>query len=96
MQVDELIIEFMNYKLAKVKAIKVQKYDLAAKWRDEERQMSKKIFELINPNCEFISWVECDRAINNYCKQVYNSSTYDYSKCISSIKRWRNLNNLLD
>ncbi len=96
MQVDELIIDYMNFKLEKVKAIKVQKYDLAAQWRDEERQMSKKIFEIISPNSEFISWNDCDRTIDDYCKQVYNSSINDYSKCISSIKRCRNLKNLLD
>ena len=96
MQVDELIIDYMNFKLEKVKAIKVQKYDLAAHWRDKERLISKQIFELINPNSEFVSWNNCDKIIDDYCYQVFNSSTNDYSKCISSIKRWRNLKNLLD
>lgn len=91
---DDLIIEYLNYKLAKVKAIKVQKYDLAAQWRDKERVISTQIFSQLNPDSQFISYSDCEKSIENYCIETYNCSTYDYNKCIKSINRFKKLKDL--
>ena len=94
MQVENLIIEYLNLRLEKVKFIKRQNYQFAAEARDKERQKSKEICSILNPGGEFVDWNTCDKIIDDYCRQVYNCSTYDYSLCIKSIERLKKLNDL--
>ncbi len=94
MQVEDLILEYLNFKCDKVRAIKIQKYDLAANHRDKERIKSKEIFDILNPGAQFIDYNNCDKIIDDYCKQVYNCSTYNYSLCVKSIERIKKLNDL--
>lgn len=94
MQIEDLIIEYLNLRLEKVKFIRTQNYQFAAEIRDIERQKSKEICSILNPEGEFVDWNTCDKIIDDYCNQVYNCSTYDYSLCIKSIQRVRKLNDL--
>ena len=83
MQIDNLIIDYLNLRLEKVKFI-----------RDKEREKSKEICSILNPNGEFVDYNTYDKIIDDYCKQVYNCSTYNYSLCIKSIERVKKLNDL--
>ena len=94
MQYDDLILQYLNLRLEKVKAIKKQKYDLAAQFRDSEREKSKEIWKILNPDGEFVDWNTCDKVIDDYCLQVYNCSTYDYALCVKSIERVKKLREL--
>lgn len=91
---DDLIIEYLNYKIAKVKAVKIQKYDIAAQWRDKERIISYKILSELNHSNKNISYTECQGYIENHCLKTYNCSSYDYLNCIRSIKRIKKLKDL--
>lgn len=91
---DELILEYLNLRLEKVKAIKKQKYDLAAQFRDKERIASKNLFKILNPDVEFVDYNTCDRLIDDYCLQVYNCSTYNYALCVKTIERIKKLKDL--
>jgi len=94
MQVEVLIIEYLNIKLEKVKFIKNQNFQFAAEVRDKERVKSKEICDIINPGGEFVNYNTYDKIIDDYCKQVYNCSTYDYSTCVKAIMRAKKLNDL--
>ena len=94
MQIDDLIVDYLNIRLEKVKLIRKQNFQMAADFRDKEREKSKEIFNILNPGGEFVDWNTCDKIINDYCLQVYNCSTYDYSLCIKSIERVKKLNDL--
>jgi hypothetical protein len=91
---DDLILEYLNLRLEKVKAIKKQSYQFAAEFRDKERQKSKEIWRILNPDGEFVDWITCDKIIDDYCLQVYNCSTYDYALCVKSIERIKKLRQL--
>jgi hypothetical protein len=94
MQVENLIIEYLNLGFQKVKYIKVQNYQMAAEARDKEREKSKEIWRILNPDGEFIDWNTCDKIIDDYCLQAYNCSTYDYALCVKSIERAKKLKDL--
>lgn len=94
MDLDNLIIEYLNLKLEKVRAVKRQSWNVAAEIRDKERLKSKEIWKILNPDGEFVDWNTCDKIINDYCLQVYNSSIYDYSLCVKSIERVKKLREL--
>ena len=91
---DDLILEYLNLRLDKVKAIRRQSFQLAAEFRDKEREKSKEICKILNPNGEFIDWNTFDKIINDYCQQIYNCSTHDYSLCVKSIERFKKLREL--
>ena len=91
MQIDNLIIDYLNLRLEKVKFIKKQNFQFAAEVRDKEREKSKEICSILNPNGEFVDYNTYDKIIDDYCKQVYNCSTYNYSLCIKSIERVKNI-----
>ena len=84
----------MNLRLEKVKAIKRQSYQIAAEFRDKEREKSKEVWRVLNPDGEFVDWSTCDKIIDDYCLQVYNCSTYDYTLCVKSIERVKKLREL--
>lgn len=94
MQIESLLIEYLNLRLQKVLFVRRQNFQMAAEVRDKERQKSKEICNILNPGGEWVSWNNCDNMIDDYCKQVHNCSTYDYSLCIKAIERVRKLNDL--
>jgi hypothetical protein len=94
MKIDNLIIEYLKAMKEKQEAIFCQKYEKAAIARDKERIKSKEIFNILIPDGEFIDWNTCDKIIDDYCKQVYNCSIYDYSLCLKNINRQIKLKDL--
>jgi len=94
MDLDNLIIEYLNLRLEKVRSVKRQSWQVAAEIRDKERLKSKEIWQILAPGGEFVDWNTCDKIIDDYCLQVYNCSTYDYSLCVKSIERVKKLREL--
>lgn len=93
MEVDNLIIEYLKAKETKQKAIYGQKYELAANTRDIERQLSVKIFNILYPDDNYLSFDNCDKVINRYCLEKYNVSIHS-DICLRSIIRFKKLNDL--
>ena len=94
MEVDDLLIDYLKTREIKQKAIYSQKYELAANKRDEERQLSKKIYEsLTEDKSEKFSWNKFEEIIDNYCISEYGFSIKDvYS--LKQMIRQRNLKHL--
>ena len=93
MEVDNLIIEYLKAKEIKQNAIHMQKYELAANSRDDERQLSVKIFNILHPNSSYDSYNNCDRVIDEYCLEKYNVSIHS-NICLKSVIRCKRLNDL--
>lgn len=93
MGVDNLIIEYLKAKKNKQDAIHIQQYETAANSRDEERQLSVKIFNILHPNDNYNSYNNCDKIIDEYCLKKYNVSIYS-KVCLRSIIRYKKLNDL--
>lgn len=91
---EKVLIEYLQFKIEKVKAIKSQKFDLAAKFRDEERLLSVQLYNIITENKQFESYSICDNKIDDYCRKTYNCSVYQPHSCIKSIKRIKKLRDL--
>ena len=93
MGVDSLIIKYLKAKEEKQNAIHIQQYETAANSRDEERQLSVKIFNILHPNDNYNSYNNCDKIIDEYCLEKYNVSIYS-KVCLRSIIRYKKLNDL--
>jgi hypothetical protein len=93
MGVDSLIIEYLKVKKIKQNAIYSQKYELAANSRDDERQLSVKIFNILYPNDSYDSYNNCDKVIDEYCLENYNVSIHS-DICLRSVIRYKKLNDL--
>ena len=93
MEVDSLIIDYLKAKEIKNNAIQSQKYELAANSRDQERQLSVKIFNILYPNDNYNSYNNCDKIIDEYCLEKYNVSIYS-KVCLRSVIRYKKLNDL--
>ena len=93
MEVDNLIIEYLKVKEIKQNAIHMQKYELAANSRDDERQLSVKIFKILHPNSSYDSYNNCDKAIDEYCLEKYNVSIHS-NICLKSVIRSKKLSDL--
>ena len=94
MEVDSLIIEYLKAKKTKQDAIHMQKYELAANSRDDERQLSVKIFNILHSSSSYDSYNNCDRVIDEYCLEKYNVSIINSDICLRSIIRYQKLNDL--
>lgn len=93
MEVDNLIIEYLKAKKTKQDAIYKQQYEVAANSRDDERQLSVKIFNILHSNTSHDSYNNCDKAIDEYCLEKYNVSIHS-NICLRSIIRYQKLNDL--
>ena len=93
MEVDNLIIEYLKAKKTKQDAIYKQQYEVAANSRDDERQLSVKIFNILYSNTSHDSYNNCDKAIDEYCLEKYNVSIHS-NICLRSIIRYQKLNDL--
>jgi len=93
MEVDNLIIEYLKAREVKKSAIYSQKYELAANSRDQERQLSVKVFNALYPNDSYNSYDNCDKIIDEYCLEKYNVSIHS-NVCLKSVIRIKKLNDL--
>jgi len=48
--IDDLLISYLEAKSEKNKCVKSARYDEAAKYRDDEKNLSERIFRLLNPD----------------------------------------------
>jgi hypothetical protein len=93
MEINNLIIEYLETRYNKVINIKRQNYDMAANFRDLERELSIKIFRIIKGDCNDLNYKQSEDEISNYCLKEFNCSIYDYN-CIKAIKRHIKLKDL--
>lgn len=97
MEVDDLLIDYLKIREIKQKAIYSQKYELAASSRDEERQISKKIYEsLTGDKSEKFDWNKFEESIDNYCISEYGFSIKDVNSLKQMIKQMIRQRNLKD
>lgn len=87
MKIDELIIEYLNLRLEKIKSAKNSNFTLAAELRDKERELSKKIFYILRPDDVFLNYFHTHDLIDEFCVKNYNCSNFESSNCIKSIIR---------
>lgn len=92
--IDDLIIQYLNFKIEKKLYVKYQRWNLAAVTRDKERNLSKKISNIIEPNVEFLNFSICDKTIDDYCSQIHNCSIYNPERCLKNIQRFKKINDL--
>ena len=94
MEIDDLLIDYLKIREIKQKAIYSQKYELAASLRDEERQLSKKIYEFLTGNkIDNFNWIEFEESIDNYFINEYGFSIKDVNS-LKQMIRQRNLKDL--
>lgn len=94
MNIDDLILEFLNLRIEKIKAIRKQQFDDAANIRDKERKLSKVISETINPDIFSDDHTICEVQIEQYCLKIFNCSSYDTQLCVKSIERTKKLKSI--
>ena len=92
-KIDELLIEMFESKRLKSEAIRYQKYEDAASARDKERQLSEQLYKIIIERDDVVKWVECEKVVDDYCKEKYGFSYYDADSLVQ-LKRQIALKNL--
>jgi hypothetical protein len=94
MEIDNLLELYLNAKKDKKEAISHQKFEKAANARDEERQYSVKLYELLNNDkVSDFNYNKFDESINLYCLEKYGCSIYD-THSLKQIIRQKRLKDL--
>jgi hypothetical protein len=94
MEIDNLLESYLKAKKEKKEAISHQKYEKAANARDEERQYSVKLYELLNNDkVSDFNYNKFDESINLYCLEKYGCSIYD-THSLKQIIRQKRLKDL--
>lgn len=94
MEIDNLLELYLNAKKDKKEAISHQKFEKAAIARDEERQYSVKLYELLNNDkVSDFNYNKFDESINLYCLEKYGCSIYD-THSLKQIIRQKRLKDL--
>ena len=94
MEIDNLLESYLKAKKEKKEAISHQKYEKATNARDEERQYSVSLYELLSGNkVESFDYNKFDKLIDDYCISNYEVSIYDTSS-LTQIIRQKRLNDL--
>jgi hypothetical protein len=94
MAVDDLLELYLKSRKEKSEAISHQKYEKAASARDDERQYSVKLYELlINNKVSDFDYNKFDECIDNYCISEYGFSIKD-TDSLKQIIRQRRLKDL--
>jgi len=94
MEVDNLLELYLNAKKDKKETISHQRYEEAASARDEERQYSVSLYELLSSNkVETFDYNKFDKMIDDYCMSKYEVSIYD-THSLKKIIRQKRLKDL--
>jgi len=94
MEIDNILELYLKAKKEKKEAISHQKYEKAANARDEERQYSVKLYELLNNDkVSDFNYNKFDESINLYCLEKYGCSIYD-THSLKQIIRQKRLKDL--
>jgi hypothetical protein len=70
-QIDVLILELLDCRTKKMKAIGKQNFIQAAKYRDKEKDISRKIFTLLPSPENGFDAKDFQQKLDKYCKDVY-------------------------
>jgi hypothetical protein len=90
MEIDNLLELYLKAKKEKKEAISHQKYEKAANARDEERQYSVSLYELLSGNkVEAFDYNKFDKLIDDYCMSKYEVSIYDTYSLTQIIRQKR-------
>lgn len=104
MIIDDLLISYLEAKSEKFKCVKSAQYDEAAKYREDERNLSERIFRLLNPddllplNLQFevvtIGQNRFEDFIREYCQKEFNCDISDSDICLKNINRQKKLKDI--
>lgn len=94
-QLTNIILEYIEQRSIKDKAIRRQDYQLAATSRDNEREISRQFYNLLN-NVEdtTFKWDKYEMSIKNYLYSEFGVNSYDKDYLIKLMNRKNNLDNL--
>lgn len=96
MNIENLLLTYLDFRISKRLAVKNLQWDIAADCRDKERELSKQIALIINPELQSFDVRLCESLIEYYCINKYNSSIFDADVCKKSILRILKINDLID
>jgi len=89
--IDTLLIENFELKLKKHEVVKNQQYEKAARLRDSEKYIERKVWELLSgKSVDEYDYKEYDKMISSYLKERYNidfiESPSSYRQLVRDIK----------
>ena len=94
MEIDNLLELYLKAKKDKKEAISYQRYEKAASARDDERQYSVKLYELLSKGkVSAFDYNKFDESINDYCLEKYGCSISD-THSLKQIIRQKRLEDL--
>lgn len=94
MEIDNLLELYLKAKKDKKEAISYQRYEKAASARDDERQYSVKLYELLSKDkVSAFDYNKFDESINDYCLEKYGCSISD-THSLKQIIRQKRLEDL--
>lgn len=96
-QLTNIVLEYIEQRSIKDKAIRRQDYQLAATSRDSEREISRKLYNMLNniDNNDFLDWDIYEKFIKDwFCSEYGITNFNDKDNNIKLINRRNNLNKL--
>lgn len=96
-QLTNTILEYLEQRSIKDKALRRQDFQLAATSRDSEREISRKLYNVLNDidNNDFLDWNIYEEFIKNWlCSEFGITNLNDKDYIIKLINRKNNLNKL--
>lgn len=92
-----IVLEYLEKKSLKHKAIRTQDYQLAAISRDSEREIARKLYNQLNSikNEDFIDWNTYEKFVKDWIYSEYGINDYtDKEHNIKLINRKNNIDKL--
>jgi hypothetical protein len=97
-QLTNIVLEYIEQRSIKDKAIRRQDYQLAATSRDSEREISRKLYNMLNniDNNDFLDWNIYENFIKEWFFSEYGITNFNNKdNSIKLINRRNNLNKLI-
>ena len=100
MIIDDLLIRYLEAKSEKLKCVKSARYDEAAKYREDERNLSERIFRLLNPDdllplgLVTIGQNRFEDFIREYFQKEFNCDIDNSDICLKNINRQKKLKDI--
>jgi len=78
MELENKIFAFIEARMKKAEAARMQMFEEAAKIREAERNMAREAYEMANEKCETgYDWKKYESWIKEYCMQKYGTDSLD-------------------
>ena len=78
MELENKIFAFIEARMKKAEAARMQMFEEAAKIREVERNMAREAYEMANGKCETgYDWDKYESWIKEYCMQKYGTDNLD-------------------